>query len=464
MKNKSIIGLTDSYKVTHWPVYPEGTVGLYSYLESRGGLFPETVMFGLQYILEEYLSKPVTMADIDYAENRFQKHFGDVSVFNRAGWEIIVNEFGGKLPLRIKAVPEGTVVPTRNVLVTVENTDPRFFWLVNYVETLLVQVWYPITVATISRQIKKIIRRYLDETGDMAGLMFKLHDFGFRGVSSVESAGIGGAAHLVNFMGTDTMAALDVALDYYGEDMAGFSIPATEHSIMSALGRWGEKSQMERFLDAFGQNSKFPAIACVSDTYDIFQACSELWGGDLKEKVLNLKNMLVVRPDSGTPHVIVIQVIETLDKAFGHTTNAKGYKVLNNVRVIQGDGVDLEEIQLILEAMKVRGWSADNIAFGMGGALLQKLNRDTQKFAFKASSIKIVNMWVDVSKNPITDAGKRSKAGRLQLVRVDGGALETRSQAESGSNMSPDVLETVFENGELVKKYTFAEIRQRAAL
>lgn len=456
----NIIMLTDSYKVTHHPVYPDGTTGLYSYFESRGGQFPETTFALLQYILERYLTKPVTMKDIDYAESRFALHFGDASVFNRSGWETIVKEFGGKLPVRIKAVPEGLTVPTRNVLMTIENTDPRFFWLTNYLETILSQVWYPITVATISREIKKVITRYLEDTGDPNLIAFKLHDFGFRGVSSVESSAIGGAAHLINFMGSDTMSAYELAQDFYGEKMAGYSIPATEHSIMSALGAWGEKAQMERFLDTFGQNSKFPAIACVSDTYDIYRACSEYWGRALKKKILNLKNMLVVRPDSGTPHVVVVQVIETLDKAFGHTVNSKGYKILNNVRVIQGDGVDYEEIVRILEAMKVRGWSTDNIAFGMGGALLQKLNRDTQKFAFKASAIEINGKWNDIQKTPITDTGKRSKAGRMKLVRGDDGVLTTVPE----SNPRQDVLELVYENGNVVRWQSFSNVRANAAL
>lgn len=447
--------LTDSYKVSHHPVYPAGTTGLYSYFESRGGEFPEVTFFGLQYILERYLTKPVTMTDIDHAESRFKLHFGDASLFNRTGWETIVNEFGGKLPVRIKAVPEGLVVPNRNVLITVENTDPRFYWLTNYLETILSQVWYPTTVATISREIKKVILRYLNETGDPNWVGIKLHDFGFRGVSSVESSAIGGAAHLVNFIGTDTMSAYELANDFYDEPMAGFSIPATEHSVMSALGAWGEKSQMERFLDTFGQNSKFPAIACVSDTYDIYRACSEYWGRALKKKILNLKNMLVVRPDSGIPHVVVVQVIETLDKAFGHTVNSKGYKVLNNVRVIQGDGVDYEEIVRILEAMKVRGWSTDNIAFGMGGALLQKLNRDTQKFAFKASAININGKWNDVQKTPVTDTGKRSKAGRMKLVRGDDGVLLTVLETDARQ----DVLEVVFENGIVTRHQKFSDIR-----
>jgi nicotinamide phosphoribosyltransferase len=395
---------------------------------------------------------------IDRAEERFTKHFGTSAIFNRAGWEHIVNVHDGYLPLRIKAAPEGSVIPTRNVLMTIENTDPLCFWLTNYMETLLLKVWYPITVATLSREIKKVILRFLEETGTPESLPFKLHDFGYRGVSSEESAAIGGGAHLVNFMGTDTFIALEFLQKYYDADMAGFSIPATEHSIMCARGEAGEVEQMNRFLDAF-KNGPYPAIACVSDTYNLWTACSEYWGGILKNKVEALEDkVLVVRPDSGDPVTIVVQVVETLEKAFGTTINDKGYKVLKNVRIMQGDGVDLKSIVAILEALRVRGYSADNIAFGMGGALLQKCNRDTQKFAIKASSYVINGYRKDYQKNPITDSGKRSKAGRLKLVKL-GRSYTTMSTDEPGYF---DELVTLYENGRVLKRYTLDEIRERA--
>ena len=455
--------LTDSYKVSHHVQYPPGTEYLYSYWESRGGLYPETVFFGIQYFLKEYLSKPITMEEVDYAEKRFNLHFGSGQVFNRKGWEHIVNVHGGFLPVLIETVPEGPLVPIRNVMMTVENTDPAVPWLTNYLETILCQLWYPTTVATISREIKKDIGWYLNETGDIAGLPFKLHDFGFRGVSSVESAMIGGGAHLVNFMGTDTIAALEFANEYYGEPMAGFSIPAAEHSTITA---WGEENEYEAFrnmIDHYGGKGTEGGglYAVVSDSYNIFDAC-RAWGGELLEAVREAPNMLVVRPDSGTPHVVVVQVIETLDEGFGHIVNDKGYKVLDGVRVIQGDGVNPEEIHRILEALRVRGWSADNIAFGMGGALLQKLNRDTQQFAFKAAQVSGTYGDRDVFKSPVTDQAKRSKRGRLRLVHSDDGTLETVPAHHWVSR--PDVLRPVFRDGEILVDDTFAEIRKRAAV
>lgn len=451
---------TDSYKVTHWPMLPDGTEFLYSYMESRGGPFSELVAnVGLQYYLRTYLSVPITMDMIDEAEEVFGLHFGDKSVFNRAGFEHIVNAHRGYWPVRIKAAPEGLIVPPRNVLMTIENTDPAVPWVTNYLETLMLKLWYPITVATISREIKKIIHAALEKTGTPAALPFKLHDFGYRGVSSEESAMIGGFAHLVNFMGTDTLAALMTARRFYGAEMAGFSIPATEHMTMTAMGPYGESAQMERFLKLFGQNPAFPAIACVSDSYDIFNACKNLWGAELRGDVLGMKNMLVVRPDSGEPAVIVTQVVETLDEAFGHTVNDKGYKVLNNVRVIQGDGINIESIKAIIDSLVVRGWSIDNIAFGMGGALLQQCNRDTLRFAFKASSMVVNGQRRDIFKEPKTDNGKRSKRGRLKLMNVNGIPTTVVSDVPG-----PDLLQVVWENGMPVTSTTLETIRQKAAI
>lgn len=457
---KSVIVRTDSYKVTHWPVYPEGMEFVYSYLESRGGEFPETVMFGTQYYLRKYLDVTITKEMVEYAKLRFAKHFGDIRIFNYDGWMRIVNELGGKLPLRIRAVPEGTVVPTRNVLMTIENTVAGFGWLVNHFETLLLKVWYPITVATLSREIKKIILEGLKISGDPSTIHFKVQDFGDRGVSSEESAEIGGAAHMVNFKGSDTYIAMEMISEVYDEDMAGFSIPATEHSVMTARGPMGEEDQMDRFLDTF-EDATVPAIACVSDSYDIFSACRDKWGGALKSKVQRLSKsgkILVVRPDSGSDvPVIVRQVVETLDESFGHTVNEKGYKVLNFVRVIQGDGINLSTIRRIIDELHIRGWSLDNVAFGMGGALLQMVNRDTQKFAFKTSSMIVNGVQRDIWKDPITDSGKRSKRGRLKLIREEG-VLTTVGMDRYGF----DILQTVYENGIEYNPTTLHQIRELA--
>jgi nicotinamide phosphoribosyltransferase len=450
---------TDSYKVSHWVQYPPNMDGMFSYIESRGGLYPRTVFFGLQAILKEHLARPITHADIVEAQELLAQH-GEP--FNVAGWRYILEQYGGYLPVTIRAVPEGSVIPNRNVLATVESTDPRCFWIASYLETLLLRVWYPTTVATISWHIKQLIRRYLEQTSDdpTGQLPFKLHDFGARGVSSHESASLGGLAHLVNFKGTDTLAALLAARKYYAEPMAAFSIPAAEHSTITAWGREGEAAAYANMVQQYGKPGAI--FACVSDSYDVYSAIEHLWGGRLKQQVIDSGATLVVRPDSGHPPDVVEKCAVLLDRAYGSTVNAKGFKVLNHVRLIQGDGVNESSIQEILERLKAAGFAADNVAFGMGGALLQQMNRDTQKFAMKCSAARIEGRWVDVFKDPVTDPGKVSKKGRLDLVR-DGSTREYLTYALGPTpSAQPSELVEVFSNGRLMKEWSFAEVRARS--
>ena len=450
---KNLLLNTDSYKVSMFKQYPAGTTGVYSYIESRGGRYDRTVFFGLQAFIKEYLLEPITQNDIDVAATILETH-GEP--FNRAGWEYILNKHNGYLPLVIRAVPEGTVVPTKNVLATIENTDPECFWLTTYLETALLRaVWYPTTVATQSWTIKQVIADYLEKTGDPTLIDFKLHDFGARGVSSLESAGIGGAAHLVNFMGTDTISGLLYAREYYNAGIAGFSIPAAEHSTITSWGRDNEVKAYENMVTQFAKPGAI--VAVVSDSYDVYNAASKLWGEELRQQVIDSGATIVIRPDSGDPVTVNRQLIEILGQKFGYTTNAKGFKVLNNVRLIQGDGVNELTIRSILGGFMAMGWSADNIAFGMGGALLQALDRDTQKFAMKCSAAQINGKWIDVQKDPITDSGKKSKAGRVTLFQNRDGTYYSGVE----DWMQPALIE-VFRDGKLVKEYTFEEVRANA--
>ena len=459
---------TDSYKASHWLQYPPNTDATFFYVESRGGLYDRTVFFGLQAILKEYLSKPITHADVDEARDLFAAH-GEP--FNESGWRYIVDTHGGLLPLRIRAVPEGTVVPTHEVLVTVESTDPNAYWIPSYIETLLLRLWYPVTVATISWHVKQTIRQFLERTSDdpVGQLPFKLHDFGARGVSSAESAALGGAAHLVNFMGTDTVSSLLAVKAFYHEPMAGFSIPAAEHSTITS---WGRENEVDAYRNMLKQFAKPGAIvAVVSDSYDIFRAISEHWGKTLKDEVIRSGATIVVRPDSGDPVAVVHQCLELLDEAFGHVVNSKGYKVLNHVRVIQGDGINPNSIRAILERITSAGYATDNIAFGMGGALLQQLNRDTQKFALKCSAARINGAWIDVYKDPVTDKGKQSKRGRMTLIQHrEYGSFRTVMIPPEAASLDEiekpmgfdDALVTAWEDGHIVSDWTFAQVRTRA--
>lgn len=545
---------SDSYKASHWGQYPKKTTGTHSYLEARGSDlgYEDSIFFGLQYILKKYFATPITADEVYEAQTLIEPH-GEP--FNLDGWMHIVNDHGGNLPLRIRAVPEGTIVPIKNVLMTVETTCDKCYWVASYFETALMRVWYPITVATQSYYIKKTIKHYLDLTADdpEGEIGFKLHDFGSRGVSSKESAGIGGLAHLINFRGTDTMHALEIGRDYYHEPTAGFSIPAGEHSTFSSWGREGETEAYRNMLKTFG--GKYPLIAVVSDTWNIYNAVGHIWGEELKQEVIDSGSTVVIRPDSGVPVEILcgkgIQSIDATDfddfkstvadilheilqdetphgeyggditqtflwqgdaykcnykpdwnrhdkqyyfiencgsmeskltceqveytdadkgifqliaEKFGFTTNAKGFKVFNTVKVLQGDGVNPDSIKLILETMHKQKWSASNIAFGMGGALLQKVDRDTLKMAYKCSSAVIDGVETDVYKDPITDSGKTSKKGRLDLVKSATDTFFTVKIDDLVSQNYQSELITYFENGETFVDETFENIRKRATL
>ena len=450
---KNIILNTDSYKASHYLQYPPKSEYVSSYIEARGGEYKKTLFFGLQAFIKEYLLRAITQEDIDEAKEIIEAHG---LPFNKEGWEYILKEHKGFLPIEISAVKEGILVPIKSPLVQVVNTDAKVPWLTSYLETALLRaVWYPTTVATLSHSVKTIIGEYLEQTSDnvQEQLPFKLHDFGARGVSSEESAMLGGMAHLVNFQGTDTLSAIIGARRYYNADMAGFSIPASEHSTMTSWQRDGEVDAYKNMIEKFGGNGKIFAV--VSDSYDIYNAVSDIWGKELKDRVKSSGATLVIRPDSGDPKEIVLEVMKRVYKSFGGYKNSKGYIVLDDcVRIIQGDGVNKKSIKEILQALKEAGFSADNIAFGMGGGLLQSVGRDDLKFAMKASAIRVDGEWRDVYKDPITDSGKRSKRGRLALTND----FETLRVEDLGDR--ENLLQTVFKNGKLLKDYSFDEIRK----
>ncbi len=767
----------DSYKASHYELYPPNTTSMYYHGMSRGGRYAQTMSAGMQMFTERIKGQQVFPSDIQEAEAFMAAH-GEP--FNKEGWTKLIDKHDGKYPIRIKSVPEGMVVPTHNVLFTVENTDPEFFWLPSYLETAILRaVWYPTTVATRSYYCKKVIHRYLKETSDdpLGELPFKLHDFGGRGVSSQESAGIGGCAHLFNFMGSDTMEGIVFANRYYNAEMSGFSIPAcyddqtevftssgfklfkdidssdkvlqynsdgttefvypqkiheydyegdlvrfstngrtarvdiavtpnhrmvrrsittgeieikeasefsfsqsnvlpqagikisgkmeltpidklriafqadgsfpshpedytgkkngaipirftlkkerkkqrlreilneigweytespaggsrvgyshfwikvqdgvsfvkslswvnleevshewakqfinecsvwdgssnydtiiyssvqedcakkvqevsllagyrssishydderetrrriytvscctstssrggqrinkssipykgrvycvtvasgmilvkrngvcavsgnSEHSTVISWGRDREIDSYRKAVEKFAKPGKMFAV--VSDSYDLMNVVENVWGGELREQVENSGATLVVRPDSGHPPDVVLKVVQSLAKSCGETTNMKGFRVLPKwLRVIQGDGNDSEDdIEAILANLKAHGFSASNVAFGMGGGLLQKLDRDTQRFAYKCSEAVVDGKTIDVFKDPVTDPGKRSKAGRLSLVHREGKFQTVQGEAKD------DLLVPVFENGEVLKTYTLDEVRKRA--
>lgn len=451
----------DSYKMGHFRQYPKDTQKLSGYLESRYGRYPKTLFVGLQGLIKEKLSTPITMANVEDAAALAKAH-GEPFPYD--GWKYIVDKYKGYLPVKIRAVKEGSLVPISNALLTMKSTDPKVPWIVGWLETQIMRLWFPITVATRSFYCKKIIRSYLDKTSDNtdAEIQFKLHDFGSRGTSSGESAEIGGMAHLVNFMGTDTISALPYINDNYGAFCAGLSIPAMEHSTVTA---WGKENEAEAYKNFIESNPEYPVLAAVSDSYDIYNAVENIWCGSLLDYVKASGKTIVVRPDSGDPSTVNLELLRIFEKKIGMTKNSKGYKVLPSFyRLIQGDGNNTEmDIDRVLGVLALHGYSASNIAFGMGGGLLQKLDRDTNGFAFKLSIIVRDGKACGVSKSPKGDSSKKSKSGHLELIINSKGEYETIDiNKEKLVDPAGYQFVTYYDNGPTDYTDTFENIRKRA--
>lgn len=453
---------TDSYKVTHWLQFPEGATHSSYYIESRGGEYDELMLAGIKFI-QKVLEKGITVEDVERANKVYKAHFG-ANYFNYDGWMKIAKEFNGVLPIRIKAVDEGTVVPVKQVLAVIENTVEGFHWLPGWLEMFLLRaVWYQTTVATVSYHCKKAIVEYYDMTSDLTGadrcisIKTRLHDFGGRGVSSEESAGLGGSAHLYNFVGTDTVEALIFTQELFEDDglMPGFSIPAREHSTTTCYGREGEMNAYMNSVTQFGKG----IYACVMDSYDFEKAIKAISEGEIKDYIIEQGGTFVARPDSGNMVDNIMFALREFGKRFGYTVNSKGYKVLHpSVRIIQGDEIHShEDIRRVLSWMEANKWSAENIAFGMGGGLLQLPNRDTLKFAMKMSAIKVNGEWIEVYKSPKGAEWKKSKKGLLTLLWT-GKEYQTVNKLSDVFDHSQEVLKTKFLNGDSFAVQTHEDI------
>ena len=459
--NTNLILMMDSYKYSHHLQTPPGTEYISSYGTARGANdedYKIIIPFGMQMALKKFFLTPITMEMVEEAKEVIEAH-GEP--FNYEGWKRIVDEFDGKLPISIEALPEGLPVPLKTTLYQITNTAPGFAWLTSFVETSLLRDggWYATTVATNSWTIKQFMKEYHEKSGSVAGVDFKLHDFGCRGVSSNESAEVGGIAHLVNFMGTDTVPALLAGRRYYNEPIAGFSIIASEHSTITP---WLEENENKAHANMVSLIQPGGMVASVSDSFDIYRTVRDIIGGELKEAIENSGGTFVVRPDSGDPCVVPIEVIEILMEKFGYTTNEKGYRTLPDcIRVIQGDGINKDSIKDILFNLDASKMTLDNLAFGMGGALLQGVNRDTLQFAMKANSITINGETQDVFKRPVGDTGKASNAGEQALVwDAYHKVHETVRKDELFGR--ENILREVYRNGELLIDEDFSTIRERS--
>ena len=483
----SPILLKDGYKVGHKFQYPAGTTLVYSNLtprKSRSADVDEIVFFGLQYFVKEYLirqfdeeffQRPKEEVVKAYAR-RMDTYLGKDSIPYD---HIAALHDLGYLPLEIKALPEGSMVPMRVPIFTIKNTLPEFFWLTNMLETVLSAIlWKPSTSATTAFEYLRVFTRYAKETvGDDLGFIpWQGHDFSFRGMSGIEDAVMSGAAHLLSFSGTDTIPAIDFLERYYNADcekeLIGGSVPATEHSVMCMGTQDGEIKTFERLItDIYPRG----IVSIVSDTWDFWQVITEFLP-ELKGQILKRDGKVVIRPDSGDPVKIIVGdesapagspafkgAIECMWETFGGTMTPRGYKLLDgHIGLIYGDSITTERQLAILEGLKRKGFASYNVVLGIGSYTYEYVTRDTFGFAMKATYGEVNGVGRDIFKDPKTDDGtKKSAKGLMQVYRNPAtGKLALKDQC-TWEEEGQGELKTVFKNGKLMIDWTLAEIRQR---
>lgn len=474
--------LTDFYKVGHPFQYPKGTEFVYSNLTPRKSRIPgvnEMVFFGLQYFIKAYLLEHFNReffgkakAEVMDAYRRRVKHSlgGDISSYEH----IEALHDLGYVPIKIKALPEGSLVPMRVPCMTLLNTLPEFYWITNFLETILsAVVWQPCTSATIAYEYRKLLNKLAEETGMPAEFVpWQGHDFSFRGMSSLESAITSGMGHLLSFTGTDTIPAIDALEKYYNADcekeIVGGSVAATEHSVMCAGGSDNELETFRRLIE-----DVYPSgiVSIVSDTWDLWAVITQIMA-TLKPSIMARAGKVVVRPDSGDPVDIICGnpngdtenerkgVIELLWDGFGGTITSKGYKLLDeHVGAIYGDSITIARASEIGRRLKEKGF-ANQTVLGIGSFTYQYNTRDTFGTAMKATHVVINEKRIPIFKSPITDDGtKKSATGLLYVGRNESGLY--LEENVSGIMEAQGELRTVFNNGRLTVDQSLSEIRVR---
>ena len=486
---KNPLTAIDFYKADHRRQYPEGTTEVYANFTPRASHLAnvldehfdnQVVFFGLQYFIKDFLQEA-------WVENFFNKPKEEVlKAYQRrmdtalgAGAIDIAHIGGlhdlGYLPIKIKAIPEGQRCPIGVPCMTIVNTKPEFFWLTNYLESVIsAYLWKPITSATTAFEYKKLLKQYAEQTGTDEGFVqFQAHDFSFRGMSGLEDAALSGAGHLTSFCGTDTVAAIDFAEDYYGAnadtEMVGGSVPATEHSVMCMGMQDGELGTFQRLI-----NEIYPTgvVSIVSDTWDFWKVITE-YTVELKDQILAREGKVVIRPDSGDPVKIVAGdpdaaegspeykgAIECLWEVFGGEVTSTGHKLLDpHIGLIYGDSITLERADQILSRLKAKGFASGNVVFGVGSYTYQYVTRDTFGFAMKATSGVVNGQRRDIFKDPKTDSGTKKSAKGLLRVENEQGRYVLYDQ-QTVEQETQGALEVVYQDGTLTKEYHLEEIRK----
>ena len=484
MKTLPIL-LKDGYKVGHKFQYPDGTTLVYSNFTPRKSRNPEQneiVFFGLQYFVKEYLIR-------QFDENFFQRPKAEViqqykrRIDNYLGKDCIPYDHVealhdlGYLPLEIKALPEGSLVPMRVPVLTIRNTKPEFFWLTNMLETLMSTIlWKPSTSATTAFEYFQTFTNYARETvgDDLSFVPWQGHDFSFRGMSGIEDAVMSGAGHLLSFTGTDTIPAIDFLENYYNADceteLIGGSVPATEHSVMCMGTKDGEIETFERLI-----TEVYPAgiVSIVSDTWDFWQVITEFLP-QLKHQILARDGKVVIRPDSGDPVKIIVGdpaapvgspeykgAIACMWETFGGSVTPQGFKLLDaHIGLIYGDSITPARQLAILEGLKQKGFASYNVVLGIGSYTYEYVTRDTFGFAMKATYGEVDGEGRDIFKDPKTDDGTKKSAKGLMAVHRDAvtGKYVLQDQC-TWEEEAQGELKTVFLDGKLTIDWTLSEIR-----
>lgn len=476
---------TDLYKVDHRRQYPDGTTRVYSNFTNRGSRVPgidHVVHFGLQAFLQSYCTEAFASffaADEDDVAAEYEAAVTGVLGPNSVGSDHIrALHRLGYLPLRFCAVPEGTLVPLRVPSFTVENTLPEFFWLTNFIETVLsAAVWHPSTTATLAHRYRTILDAAAAATGaDSAAVDFQLHDFSYRGQAGTEAAAASGAGHLLSFSGSDTFATLDWVRRYYAGDngLVMGSVAATEHSVMCAGGQDDELGTFSRLLDLYPSG----IVSVVSDTWDLWHVLERILP-DLRNRIMRRDGKVVIRPDSGDPADILCGTSEPRDLAlrpaemgvvpmlwdiFGGTVNDAGFKVLDpHIGAIYGDSITPERAIEIAERLAAKGFASTNVVFGVGSYSYQYVTRDTFGSAIKATWVEIDGVGRSIQKDPVTDSGlKKSATGRLAVTANENGELTLIQQA-TPEQEAVSLLQPVWEDGEFIRYQSFADVRATLA-
>ncbi len=480
--------LTDGYKLDHRRQYPKGTTLVYSNWTARGSRMPQVdkvIFFGLQYFLKKYLqedfennffSQPKSKIAKEYTR-RINAYLGDNTIGSK---HLEALHDLGYLPLKIKALPEGSRVNLRVPMLTIQNTDERFFWLTNYIETMLsASLWLPCTSATIADQYRTLFDCFSKKTSTIDWFTdFQGHDFSMRGMGSLESSMLSGAAHMTSFLGTDTFPAIDFLEQYYNananQETIGISVPATEHSVMCMGTKKGEKETFRRiFTDLYPTG----IVSIVSDTWNLWEVVGT-YLSEFKDEIISREGKVVIRPDSGNPVKILTGytgeedsegiselekkgVVECLWDIFGGTVNKKGYKELDeHIGVIYGDAITLKRAKKILKRLQKKGFASTNVVFGIGSYTYQYNTRDTFAFAIKSTYGEINGEGVEIFKNPKTDDGQKKSAKGLLKVDQRGTTFVLYDQV-SKEEEGQGALKTVFCDGKIINELSLSDIRNR---